>query len=56
MAAKDVKFNRDARERILKGVDILAVREDEALRAAATPLPGRPRDSAADRAESEPVF
>ncbi len=24
MAAKDVKFSRDARERILKGVDILA--------------------------------
>jgi len=26
MAAKDVKFSRDARERILKGVDILADR------------------------------
>ena len=24
MAAKDVKFGRDARERILRGVDILA--------------------------------
>ena len=24
MAAKDVKFSRDARERILRGVDILA--------------------------------
>jgi chaperonin GroEL len=24
MAAKEVKFNRDARERILRGVDILA--------------------------------
>ena len=28
MAAKDVKFSRDARERILRGVDILAVLGD----------------------------
>ena len=36
MAAKDVKFSRDARERILNGVDILGVIEQaEVLKKAA---------------------
>ena len=37
MAGKDVKFSRDARERILRGVDILAMQE---VRAATEDLEG----------------